>query len=190
MLFSCSGNRTLSPDDFISWVEDAENGLNVKVESEVYIFETQFEPWAYRYIKDVGRENACLSGFEEWQKENNTLLFAKLRIASKDNVTDVLKVGGGGYEAFAARQYYCSFQINQDLSIISGGDTLPCVLSGLSQTYGAAPYVDVNLMFERKDSSELTNGLTLIFFDQKFSGKSVRFNFSKETILGIPEIKF
>lgn len=185
-LFSCSGKTRLSPEEYIDWMQNPENELNVCQEHNDFVFTAQYEPSEYRFLLESKDRNT--ESLEKWRSETGNLIFMKLRIASADNVTDVLKTGGGGYEEFAARQYYCSYQINTDLVIVSQADTLPCVLSTLCQTYGTAPYIDINLLFEKKDNSPIDKSMTMIFSDNGFTGQTFRFNFKKESILGIPEL--
>jgi hypothetical protein len=97
-----------------------------------------------------------------------------LSIRRTDSNGDIVKEYGTTDEEHEKIIKYLSFEMQNDCSIITAGDTLPCKIYHYERNYGVTPYSDISLGFEK--SKETENILALVFHDNFFGEKDIIFD--------------
>ncbi|MCK6648972.1 MAG: hypothetical protein L6Q66_04905 [Bacteroidia bacterium] len=177
-LFSC-GITSLDRNEYISYIENVDNGLNViKTVGEIN-YSIQYKPEDYIMIKERSYGNKVLI-------ENNMYYFT-LRLALSDKSKDILKYNISSPSEYYQRVNYYSFGFQDDILLFSGMDTLECSLFQYVPSYGLSPSADFVLGFEKVGESE--NDLQFVLDDKIFGAGIVKLVVRDKDIKNIPLLK-
>lgn len=72
-------------------------------------------------------------------------------------------------DEYKKRVEYYSFNINQDLKLIYGQDTLDCLFSTFQRDFGLSPEITFNCYFEKIENQSLNSEYTIMFEDKYFN---------------------
>jgi hypothetical protein len=124
VMIGCSTD--LDRDAYVKWVRDYGNGLHKQEVYGEYIYDVQYQPAEYVLLqrnyeklnpKDV---SAALKDIGKVQYINLTI--------SHNSKTDVVKAGTHDIAEFQRKDYYFSYQLQEDITLEENGQILPCVL--------------------------------------------------------------
>lgn len=181
-----SEEEYLDSENLIAWVEDASNGLIVEKEINEYRFSTIYKPLDYIVAKDLNKNEITKEELATNKAEIEDLQYFTFRIGLKANEGDLLKHNLREANEYYARVEHFSFAMQNDIVLFQGQDTLKCVLYHFERTYGATPFLNFNLAFEKT----LNNGdKTLIIDDQVLGIGRVKLTIPKEKIIKAPKLK-
>lgn len=188
LLFSCKGKNELSPQEYVKWVEDPSNGLKVERKMDAVIYSVQYKPLAYIVAKEEKNNSIKKSTLETREKILEKMQYYTLRMAT--NGKDLLTVNSPSQQEYYQRQNYLTYELQHDIALVDGADTLSCGLFQAVGNYGLAPYMDFVLGFERKDTlqEKPMNDKELILEDKVFGNGILKFTIKKEDIHKLPEI--
>ena len=116
----------------------------------------------------------------------NVLQYFTLRI--KSNRTDNLLKFDGAADGGEKLDYF-AFNMQNDLSLVAGKDTLACVLHHFERTYNIAPYCDFLIAFELpvKNNSQVEDKI-FIFEDKLFKLGTIKLKIKKEDLHKVPTL--
>lgn len=178
MLAGCTSNQ-LDDSAYRKWVENPDNGLIVRKEIGQFAYELFYKPLPYQLLQaNEDIENS---------KEHESTQHYTLKIEALSG-QDVLKSGARDDAEYNNRLFYLADYIQQDLSLIEGGDTLPCLFAHYERNYGLAPYAKVTLAFEAKEQSNQQEK-TIRFNDPVFGAGPIQFNYPTTVLNNIPNLK-
>lgn len=158
----------LSPRAYVAWVEDKNNGLKVEKTIEEFTYTLQYKPLEYVALMELKKD--AVGGLELNKKieEYDGLQYYTFRISTESRM-ELLKKNLKETNEYYGRIQYFSFDMQKDLKLIEGKDTLNCVLFHFERVYGLAPYATFVLGFPLTDG---INDKTLFYDEQVFgSGK-------------------
>jgi hypothetical protein len=193
LLLCCSCNKNkgdaLSPRDYVSWVEDPDNGLKLERTFPPITYSVQYKPYDYIIAKEEKSNSISKSTFESQYKAMDKMQYYSLRIQTAGN--DLLKEGSPSQQEYYQRQNYLTFEFQGDIQLVDGGDTLSPALFQMVGNYGLAPYVDFVMGFTTKDKlhTEILQDKYFILEDKVFGNGILKFIVKKEAINKTPEIK-
>jgi len=189
LLFACKPSM-LDPFEYVQWIEDAGNGLKKSKEIDKIEFIVQFKTTDYILLKENSINPLSeKEKFENEKKELGDLQYFTLKIKTPEG-TDPLKFCLSGQDEYFARVKYYSFEIQNDLSLVDGSDTIQCVLSHFERNYGIAPEITCLVGFPPKDKkSPSIEDKSLIYYDRVFNNGNLVFAFSKKDISQTPKLK-
>lgn len=174
------GTSGLSPDKYLTWVSNPKNGLFKEIMAGDIKYAVQYKPLDYVILKR--NSNIGIDAYNKRYADYEELEYFDLLIDS------TIKRKSNNKEYSSKITQYYSFEIQQDLFLIQGKDTLDCLFTQYDPSFGLRPYEKIVLAFQkRKESSDL--GLKL-FFDDKISGQQVYFTIDEASLEQIPLIKF
>ena len=183
-----SGTITeLAPIDYVFWVEDPEHGLKVSASDGLMNHTLQYRPLDYIVAKEEKRDELPLSILNKRKSELEGMQYYTLRLESPDKNQDVLTVGMNGMEDYQARVNYLAYEMQEDLYLVEGQDTLYPHLYHFERRYGLTPFVDILLGFEHSEQSEL-NDKTLMVNNRMTGTEPVELTISKEALNHLPSI--
>jgi hypothetical protein len=118
-LSSC--DSSLSPKEYMRWVNSKESGLHKRKEVGEYVFDIQHKPFVYLKIQEYGK-NIRQDSLIKWQKEEQaqTMQYYDLHIEVKGGKTDILKYHTANEQVYNDKLYYFSYQFQQDIYIEAG----------------------------------------------------------------------
>ncbi len=155
----------LLPGDYVSWVEDTQNGLKVEKTIEDFTYTLQFKPLEYVALMELKNDSILANELKKTIDNYSDLQYYTFRISAPGEGEFLKKKLGSTDEYYHRIQYY-SFEMQNDLKLIDGKDTLDCALFHFERVYGLAPYATFVLGFP---PSESMNNKTL-FYDEKVFG--------------------
>jgi hypothetical protein len=155
----------LHPFNYVSWVDDKANKLKVEKTIEEFTYSFQFQPLEYIAIKDLHKAEIKETELKSKIEEYKDLQYFTFKI-STESQTELLKKNLSGTDEYYGRIQYFSFDMQRDLKLIDGTDTLDCVLFHFERVFGLAPYAVFNLGFPATGK----NGSKTLFYDEKIFG--------------------
>ncbi len=187
LIFSLScKNEGISSSEYIKWVENEGNGLNVSKRYGNYNIMAQYKPIPYQALRQSKIAKPSKNKFKNQLKELEGLDYFNLVISLNTNTGDVLKEQIESEQDYYNRIKYFSFDIQKDLSLTDGsGKTKPCVFSHFERNYGLASSITILMAFEA-DNQETDK--TILYKDKVLGLGTVKLLISKSAIEQIPEL--
>lgn len=185
--------ESVSPEAYISWINDPSSGMIIENSRQAISFLTQYHPAEYEALLQEGINGLSPAKFQTAVKNKKQLQYFLFKIKTKTG-QDILKEGIAQDEEYYARVQYFSFQMQQDFMLVQGTDTLPCRLFHYERNYGAAPYTTFMLGFENLvipenvQNAERREDKTLIYDDKVFGTGTQLFKIDKTNLENIPSI--
>lgn len=182
--FSCQPSE-LTTDKYVSWVMDSKHGLVQQNVAGDFQFEALYQPTAFKAIQDLG-SNASLAAFEKQMEALTNYHYLIFRIQGKGNV---IKTGLSDPGEMEKRLSYFKHALQQDLFLVQGKDTMPCVLFHFEGTYDLSPQATFSLAFKRPQLGENPKDLELYYFDQILGVDPLALTFTQKSISNLPKLK-
>lgn len=182
----------LSVEKYISWVEDEENGLKVNKTIGNFTYSILYKPMAYEALLRLRGETITDSSYKSALKMMDSLQFITLRIKAGNGTKELLKTNLGSSDDYYSRIEYCSFQMQNDITLIEGDDTIPCSLFHFERIYDIAPEAVFVMSFPRSrfaiDGQHKTD-MILSFEDRLFDNGKINLGIQRSTFQNIPIVK-
>lgn len=187
LLFSCSRDK-LTPGEYIHWVTDKSNGLLTETAIGSYTFFLQYKPLDYVSLQERKGENLVKDSLEKTKKELEDLQYYTFKIRSADN-NEVMAVQTENDPEYYSRLEYFMGVMQDDIVLVEGKDTLPCLLFHFERNYGLSPDNSFVLAFEKQKAQKNSSDRTLVFNDQVLGTGPVHLTIKGKSIDNIPELK-
>ncbi len=184
------------PEELVSWVEDSENGLLKNKQIGDIIYTVLYKPAQYEQVLMGERENPIAADTSKMGTgDEEEVQFFSLAITTEENKQELLRHNIESEEEYMERVNYCISEMQQDITLIDGKDTLPCVLFHFERTYNQSPGATFTLAFpysdeakrQRKNGDNKTKSDKIIsIYDRMFNNGRVNIVFNKESFNQIP----
>jgi len=155
--------KELKPFEYVKWIDDDANGLNVKKEIGEYEFSVIYKPLEYIVLMETKDQNIKKDFLQKRMKELGNMQYFTFRVKSKKN-REIMRAGIKSENEYYSRLEYFVSDAQDDISLIEGKDTLSCLLYHFERNYGVSPSNSIVLGFE-KDRLENSYDKTLVFND-------------------------
>ena len=130
LLVACS----YSPEKYVSWVQNPENGLKKQVQYENFVIDIQHKPTDYMLLTNKGADKSDKNALDSMQYYNLSMRVPKefcQQMESNQKLRD-----------------YLSYNFQEDIYIKQGNDSLPCVLFHYERTLAMKCVASYVLGFE------------------------------------------
>ena len=171
--------KSYSPEEYLAWVENEENGLIQKKNIAGIEIKASFRPENYNMLKELGPENSRNEKrVEEFHDSNGALQFYELEI-SNDSV-DFIQKQSSNVDDYHDQLYYFTFSFKDDIKLIyPGKDTLSPIIYHFERAYSLSNKKKMIVAFElpEKDDGDrvvqidcplLPTGVVNLYFSQEF----------------------
>lgn len=187
ILVSCT-KRDLSSPAYRLWVENAENGLKVRKEIADFGFTLFYKP--HEYIALAEHEKLSAEQLKDRLKELEGYQYYTLKIETKKHDELMKAAATSELEYYQHLEYFISGMQN-DISLIDGADTLPCVMYHFEQNYHLAPFNNILLAFKKNPDQAVTGTTdkTLLYNDHLLGTGTVRMTIKGSAIDNTPKLK-
>lgn len=176
---------TLPPAQYVQYVRDPANGLRQERTLGDYHLDLQYEPIDYAALVRLGTDATSETLVEE-RTQLAGLEYFQLRLGSTEG-TEFLRTGIKAMDEYHGRLEYYTSQVQHDIILVTGTDTLPCVLHHFERTYRVSPHATLMLGFESTEADGLD--LTLIYDDRALGLGTVKFTISGSSIGRLPQLR-
>jgi len=189
LILGCA-KTILSPAEYVKWVEEEGNGLTEEKKIGDLVFELQYRPLDYVVMMDTKNMNISKDSLEQRKQQMSGLQHFVLRMRVEGFNDDVLKYNLTNPADYESRVKYFSFQMQNDLKLIDGKDTLYCGVYSYERAFGITPYTTFVLGFPVKEKNQASVGDKTLLFDDKILGAGpLRITISEKNIENIPQLK-
>ncbi len=187
LLFISCATPEATQEELVKYVEDEGNGLKIKEEVGEFVFTLQYKPIEYMAINELGNKNGDTTGLAGTKEALSEMEQFNLTIESKDGKTEMLKNQIQNDEDYFRRIEYFSMAAEKDIKMISGKDTLPCVLYHFERSYDITPYSKMVIGFKKNAKENIED--RVISFNESILGiGTINFRVKNKDIKNIPQL--
>ncbi|MEL6588687.1 MAG: hypothetical protein AAFQ68_01325 [Bacteroidota bacterium] len=183
-LVACQPSR-LPQKEYAKWIQAPENGLHKTKEVGAYRIETQFLPADMMASLSMRGPYQKAKWEDAIQAKQSELNF-QLSLSTLDRQETVLRYDLESPAEYQDRVYYFSYEIEHDIRLIAGEDTLKPILCHFVRSYDLSPNLKCMLTFER--SAKQTSDIRLIWEDNLLGMGPLHFNFDPQQLENTPAL--
>jgi hypothetical protein len=136
----------LTAEKYLQWVEQPKNGLRVQKTIEDYEYDAQYKPVEYILLKE--NRHLTQDALVKQKKALEALDYFTLRLSNISS-KDFLKGNVSNKYSYQEILNYYAYEMQKDIQLIEGSDTIKCALYHFERNYGLAPFRSFVLGFER-----------------------------------------
>jgi hypothetical protein len=185
---SCSQSEELAPLEFVKWIENPSNGLIVEKEKEDLIFKLQYKPIEYVVAVQERKRQLSKKVFEKAKSQMEGLQYFTFRISPADVNKPLLDKSRLTSEDYDRRINYFSFEMQHDLVLFDGQDSLRCLLFHYERAYNLNAENTFLLGFDLPNNQIPTGSKKLIFHDPILGTGQIELNIDQEDLARIPKL--
>jgi hypothetical protein len=170
-----------SPEKLISYVTSSENGYYKEKEIDEIKFSALLKP--IDYIK----ADQALKGDTATIAADDDLQYFDFRITVKDFNMEFLKYNLPSANDYSYRVAYCAYEMQKDIFLIDGKDTLPCIFYHFERTYNVVPFGHFLLAF-KPAAKDAVRPKTLMYYDRLFDKGLIKMTFLPNDLIKVPKL--
>ena len=170
------------PEKLISYVSTPENGYYKEKEIDEIKFSALLKP--IDYIKAFEKIKTGAANIAD----DDDLQYFDLRIEVKDFSMEFLKYNLASTGDYAQRVAYCAYEMQNDIYLIDGNDTLPCVFYHFERTFNVVPFGHFILAFSPSKNKEFIRAKTLVYYDKLFNKGLIKMTFLPHDLIKVPKL--
>ena len=186
---SSSGEiKSLTADGLLSYTINPENGLLKTKKINEFSYSVKFKPIPYIIAQEADGKSV---GAEEYAKkvdELRGLQYYDLRLEVENTNDEILKYDLNSSEQYDARVNYLAFQMQNDIQLIDGNDTLNCLMYHMERAYDIVPYSTILCGFKNLKKTKIEDK-TFVLHDNLFNNGIIKLTFLNSDIENIPQLK-
>lgn len=177
-----------APDEYVKWVQGEEYPLNKEKQIDELIFSVQYKPHEYIICQEERTNEIPDSILKQKISEIEDMEYYDLKIELENGTQELLKYGLTETGQYDDRVKYFAFSMQKDIQLVlDGKDSIPCGLYHFERAYDVVPFVKVMLGFPTTDKK--ISERTLVFHDKVFNKGIIKFQFTKEELQNVPQLK-
>lgn len=190
ILISCHEETILSPAKYVEWVKDPSNGLLQSKAVNEFEFTVQYKPLDFIVAQEERTNELSKTILNSRKKELGTdYLYYNFRIKNREGNLSPVGSGAHSEQEYQRRLGYFTFDMQEDLYLLHGADTLPCTLFQFVRNYDIAPYVEFALGFKKDPKTTINQDITFVFEDRILGIGITKLLFDKQNFENTPTIK-
>lgn len=182
------GKQTLDPSDYVSWVNDEENGLVKKKTIHPLEIEVIYKPLPYVIANEKKTNNIPQLIYDARVAELEGMQYYTLKLGIVGGQHNITNFEIEDEIQQQDRNAYLSFAMQKDIKLVEGGDTLPCRLFHFERSYDLVPQRTFVLAFEQKKEN-ITKDKTIILDLPFFKTGLIKLNYKTSDLESIPNLK-
>jgi hypothetical protein len=168
--------------EYMRDVESESNGLKITKIMNGIKYSMQFKPVDYILYNEFKSCDIETEQAEKRRKELGDVYYFQLNINSQSN-KDVLMENLANENEYYQRLNYCSFDMQDDFTLVQNGDSIICSLYHFQNNYGVKKDADIVLAFPNSTAKlEKSKKLSLVYKDYAFGNGQIVFDFDPSKI--------
>ena len=184
LFFGCSSD--LSPKDILEFGEDQKNSFRKEKTIEPFMFVTQYKPVDYIIAMESQGADIESEFYQTRRKElGDEMHYFNFHIKPTDNSTSPLKYIVKSETEYNKIINYLAFEMQDDIYLLDGLDTLKCQLFHFTRNYDVTPNLDFVLGFEKRKKKDFV----FVYDDQIFNTGTIKLKYSDNTLSQFPKLK-
>ena len=174
--------------DYMAFVEEPRNGLRKTKEIEDMVYTLQYTPLEYVIAMEKLKDTLSSEEVTKRKDELKDMQYFTLKIEAKNNNLELLRYKLESDEEYQDRVHYFSFDMQKDIYLMDGKDSIPCALYHFERNFGVAPYAKFVLGFETSQGNVIEDK-KFSLNDRVFNVGRINIKINKNSIKSIPKIK-
>lgn len=177
----------LSVQEFVTWCADKNNKLSKSKDISDIRFGLSYMPAESMAFLELRTEEYDYPKFQETCNHYSDMTYFNFRIEVIDGIGELLKYKLESPSQYEARVKYMSFEMQKDIYLVQGKDTLLPGLFQFERIFEVAPYSTVMFSFDNKKFNR-NNEFTIVYNDKLFEKGFVKFNYKNKQLINVPNI--
>jgi len=177
----------LNPPEYVVWCQNKENRLKKQKEMQDIIFTLQYRPAEYVLCMEQKPQTISKNDLQKQLKELEGSEYFDFSIGLSSGQGELLKYNVSSTNEYTSRLNYFAFDMQRDLKLLDGDDTLSCTLFHFERAYDVAPYSVFLVAFPKTKNTTSTK--TFLYPDKIFGKGMIKFTYTKEDLSQIPKLK-
>lgn len=179
--------ENINTTEFVSWCADEEHKLNkVKVISEMR-YNLSYIPAQAMAVLELRTEEHDFSKFKTVSENYSLMSYFNFRIQIINGKGELLKHQLSSPAQYEARVKYFSFEMEKDICLVQGKDTIYPGLFQFERIFEVAPYATVIFAFDNKMFNK-NEEFTIVYNDKVFEKGFIKFNYKNKQLINLPNI--
>jgi len=183
MLTSCGGS--LSPIDYVHYVENPDNGLFVSSTIKGVKYTLQYQPTDYLVMLELKSFSISPENFKEQYNRFKGMEHYVFHIDIKGAEALTAKSSDTAEKKNNLSEYF-NFKVQKDIKLIEGSDTIPCRISECESSMGMFPYYSLVIGFPSRDYA---GDREFLFTNKKIGTGEVTLLIKGKSIQNLPKLK-
>lgn len=185
-VFSCATEKISDPLAYIKLFDEAGKGLMEEKNIGDLNFSLLYKPQAYMALKENREFAANTEKVKELIHNYDGFQYYTLRVKVNNQSLgkDVLSYNAAGAADYQERVKYFAFDMQKDIKLVSGGDTLPCVLFHFERNFGITDFSNFLLSFPQ--SKNVNEDRVFVYEDKVLGTGLVKLTVKAEDINQLP----
>ncbi|MGQ0829856.1 MAG: hypothetical protein ACT4ON_15825 [Bacteroidota bacterium] len=175
--------------DYVAWVQDMENGFKKEKTIDDLTFSVQYKPYEYIVFMEEKKDELPDTLVKRKMEQINDMQYYNLKITLNESAGELLKYKLTSQQQYQQRVSYFSFDMQNDVQLVNGNDTLPCILYHFERAYDIAPSGTFVLGFPLSKNESQEEEKTLLVYDRTFHKGLIKFTFRKKELRNLPKLK-
>lgn len=165
-----------TPEQYLEWLGENRSDFIIRSEFMDYRMDAQYYPPKFYEAKSLLKGNET----DSFQYLDSFYTF-KIKLTNREGTQPILRAGNVGRTEYMTRLSYLDFHAKDDLELITGLDTLPCISYHFERTYDMVPYNAISIAFKKAKTEKKADNVRLVFNEKVFGIGNVNFIFPSET---------
>ena len=179
--------RKISLNEFIKWYGNTENHLRKSKDISELRYTLSYMPAENMAFLELRSEQYDYSRFQKTCESYSELTYFNLKIELPNGSGELIKHNLQTAAQYDSRVKYTSFEMQNDIYLIQGNDTLRPGLYQCERIFEVAPYLTASIAFDN-EKFDKTKGLTIVFNDRLFEKGFIKFNYTNGQLIDVPTI--
>lgn len=177
------------PSDYVQWVINPENDLRkIKKVADIKI-DVQYKPIPFIITNELRTNTINKKVYKKRVEELEGAQYFTIKVSVDPEVaTDITQYKVSNVEEHQNRLYYLSYQLQNDIKLIEGKDTLAPQLFHFERAYDLAPHRTFVMAFETKKKNVNQDKVFLIDSPALETGP-IKIKFKAEDLNNLPTLK-
>lgn len=181
-------NESLPVIDYLKWMQDPQNGFHKIKAMDELEFSIQYKTPEYMICNEERKEELSDTLVKRRSENFEELLYFDLKIRLTKDEGELLKHNLASKADYEKRTKYYAFEMQQDIQLVDGKDTLPCVIYHFERTYDVAPFCTLLLGFSKNEKT-LNQAKTVLVYDKIFNKGLLKFTFKENKLQTLPKLQ-
>jgi hypothetical protein len=179
-------NLTLSPAEYLSWVNKKQNGLNREKEFGEIKYNLKSKPIEYIVCNELRQDAISKNQFDSLSAELSGMQYFDFKISIEKFTKEFLKYHSDVGMSYEERVSYCSFNMQKDIKMVVDADTIPCVLYHFERAFDVVPYGVFLLGFPKAPKDK---DFTIVVTDNLFNNGILKYSFHHDLFNYLPKLE-
>lgn len=185
---SLSNTKTELPlEQFVKWVGEKDHDLSKTKDISEMSYHLSYMPKECMAYMELNKPNYTNEELEAVLNHYKEMTYFNFRIELKQAQGEILKYNLTSAQQYNERINYVSFQMQNDIYLVQGNDTLIPGLYHFERTFDVAPFMTVMLAFDNKKFNP-EDEFTIVYNDKLFNKGFIKYNYKPKQLIDLPNL--